>query len=166
MAVDGGKVINIIEKVFAYPEFPVVRAAFIAAARRESGRVQDDAAWLRGRGFEPVDAQSGQLLTTDGREVLRLHGDAWALRPEVHARRMAEAVERSKRLGALRKQVDQGAAVAQPATCTALIDGQLCGGTLVNVPVCPRCALGKSGVAATLTCDVCGHVTAIMREAK
>ena len=50
-----------------------------------------------------------------------------------------------------------------PTVCKALIDGQLCGGTLVRAAVCPRCALGKSGVAATLTCDVCGHVTAIMR---
>lgn len=59
---------------------------------------------------------------------------------------------------------DQPCRPAKRDTCAALIDGQLCGGTLINTPVCPRCALGKSGVAATLTCDVCGHVSAIMRS--
>lgn len=48
--------------------------------------------------------------------------------------------------------------------CTAVIDGQLCGGSLQRAYVCPRCPLGKHGVVATLTCDVCGAVTAEMRQ--
>ena len=116
-------------------------------------------------GFEVVDLPDGQLLTDDGREVLRAHGKAWALRPEIHAKRLAEAMEQARQRDAeLAAQKEQTAnTTTRATTCPALIDGQLCGGTLVRASVCPRCALGKSGVTATLTCDVCGHVTAIMR---
>ena len=130
-----------------------VRSAFIDRSRIESGRISDTRQWMLGNGFELLDIPDGQLLTDDGREVLRVAGQAWALRPEIHAQRLTEAM-------ALARQRDNG---RPPATCAALIDGQLCGGTLLRAAVCPRCALGKQGVAATLTCDVCGHVTAVMR---
>ena len=117
-------------------------------------------------GFEEVDvaALTGEMLTQDGREVLWSAGKAWALQPEIHAKRLAEAMEQAKQRDAALAGQQQPA--SPPTVCTSLIDGQLCGGTLINAPVCPRCVLGKMGVAATLTCDVCGHVTAIMREAK
>lgn len=131
-----------------------VRRAYIARVRLEHGRIGSARGLMLANGFEVVDIPADQLLTNDGREVLRAHGKAWALRPEIHAQRLAHAMGRAK----------QPARQAElPAICTSLIDGQLCGGTLVKAAVCPRCALGKSGVAATLTCDVCGHVTAVMR---
>lgn len=157
--------ITMAEKVFVHADFAAVRTAFIAAARREAGRVADDEGWLRDRGYEPVEVDSGSSLTRDGREVLRLRGQPWALRPETHAKRLAEAIDQARQRDAAMaaQQAQQPKQTAQQTTCTSLIDGQLCGGTLVRAAVCPRCALGKSGVAATLTCDVCGHVTAVMR---
>lgn len=138
-----------------------VRAGFIARAQIESGRIADARQWMIDNGFERLDIQDGQLLTEDGREVLRAHGKAWALKPEIHVQRLAVAMEQERqRDAALAGQQRQA---KQPNVCTALIDGQLCGGTLIMATVCPRCALGKSGVAATLTCDVCGHVMAVMR---
>lgn len=137
-------------------DFAAVRAAFVVRARAEAGRNATLRGVVREAGYEQVSVDSSALLTPDGREVLRLCGRAWALLPEAHAARMAEAME-------LAKQQPPAQQPAPPTTCTSLIDGQLCGGTLVRAPVCPRCALGKSGVAATLTCDVCGHVTAVMR---
>lgn len=114
------------------------------------------------------DCVPGSLLTEDGRELLWMDGIPYAMRPEIHAKRLAKAMEQArKRDVALAAQKEQTTnTTTQATTCTTLIDGQLCGGMLAMAPVCPRCALGKSGVAATLTCDVCGHVTAIMREAK
>lgn len=146
----------------------VVRRAYIDRVRVETGRTSDAQQWLINAGFEQIDIPAGQLLTDDGREVLMAHGKAWALKPEIHAKRLAEAMEQArKRDAAMAEQQSQPTQPSQPPiTCTALIDGQLCGGTLAMAPVCPRCALGKSGVAATLTCDVCGHVTAIMRGDK
>ena len=118
-------------------------------------------------GFELVQSGGG-MLTDDGREIAWACGKAWALRPEIHAKRLAEAMELArKRDAAMAEPQSQPAHPSQQqTTCTSLIDGQLCGGTLIRAAVCPRCALGKSGVAATLTCDVCGHVTAVMRGAK
>ena len=115
--------------------------------------------------FEAVELNSGALITPDGREVLWVDNHAYALRPEIHAQRLAEAMEQARQRDAAQaaQQSQPTPPIQQPTACASLIDGQLCGGNLTMTPVCPNCALGKSGVAATLTCDVCGHVTAIMR---
>ena len=145
--------------------FSDVRALWIFRARNEAGRIADAKAGMLVNGFEQIDVANDALLTDDGREVLRAHGRAWALRPEIHAQRLAEAIEQARQRDAALAGQQQPAQLAPPPTvCTSLIDGQLCGGSLTLTPVCPNCALGKSGVAATLTCDVCGHITAIMRE--
>ena len=146
-------------------DMETVRTAYIDRARIESCRIADTKQWMLDSGFEVLDIPSDQLLSDDGREVLHLYGNAWALKPEVHAQRLAEAMERAKqRDAAMAEQQPQPTQPIQPpTTCTSLIDGQLCGGTLIRASVCPRCALGKSGVEATLTCDVCGHVTAITK---
>lgn len=153
-----------LEKLMHAP-FQAVRDAYIIRARIESGRIADARQWMLDNGFELLDIPDDALLTSDGREILRAHGRAWALRPEIHAQRLAEAMEQARKRDATiaAQQAQQPKQTAQQTTCTSLIDGQLCGGTLVRAAVCPRCALGKSGVAATLTCDVCGHVTAIMQ---
>lgn len=150
-----------IEKEIYTASFIDVRAAFIARSRFESGRISGALQMMEREGFEQIDIPEGQLLTEDGREILHVHGKAWALQPEIHAQRLAEAMEQARQRDAAMAAQQQPA--TPPTTCAALIDGQLCGGTLINAPVCPRCALGKSGVAATRTCDVCGHVTAVMR---
>lgn len=148
-----------IQSLFAV-NFADARTMYIARAKLESGRIASARMWMLDNGFEQLDVPDDALLTADGREILHAHGKAWALKPEVHAQRLAEAMEQVKQRDAASAEQSQQ---QTDTTCTALIDGQLCGGTLINAPVCPRCALGKSGVAATRTCDVCGHVTAVMR---
>ena len=144
--------------------FAEVKKAYAIRAKAERGRIEFVNNAMSRAGFELVQPGNG-MLTDDGREVAWACGKAWALRPEIHAKRLAEAMEQaSKRYAELAAQKGQTAnTTTQATTCMSLIDGQLCGGTLVRAAVCPRCALGKSGVAATLTCDVCGHVTAIMQ---
>lgn len=115
--------------------------------------------------YERVVCGPDEWLTQDGREIIRADGWAWALRPAVHARRAAEALECANLRSKVAAQAEPDTTTAAcRGTCTTLIDGQLCGGILVKASVCPRCALGKSGVAATLTCDLCGHVSAVMRS--
>ena len=145
--------------------FDEVRSVFVLRSKVESGRIADTRQWMLDNGFEMLNVSAGALLTDDGREILHAHGKAWALKPEIHAKRLAEAVEQARQRDAAiaAQQAQQPEPQTPPTICTSLIDGQLCGGTLVRAAVCPRCALGKSGVAATLTCDVCGHVTAIMQ---
>ena len=144
--------------------FAEVKTAYAIRAKAERGRIEFVNNAMTSAGFELVQSCGG-MLTDDGREIAWACGKAWALKPEIHAKRLAEAMEQArKRDAALADQQPQPAQPAPPPTvCAALIDGQLCGGTLIRAAVCPRCALGKSGVVATLTCDVCGHVTAIMR---
>lgn len=153
--------ISKIERALYPANFSTIRAAYIARARLESGRITNARQMMRDSGFEQVDVSDDALLTSDGREILRAFGRAWALLPEIHAKRREEAIAAGQRHAEAKRAAQQPQ--GQQTTCMALIDGQLCGGTLAMAPVCPRCALGKSGVAGTLTCDVCGHVTAIMR---
>lgn len=156
-----------IERIFATIGFADVRAAWISRARLESGRIADTRQWMLDNGFEMLNVSADALLTDDGREILHVHGKAWALQPEIHSKRLTEAMEQAKqRDAALAVKNAASRPQSHPATCQSIIDGQLCGGDLVAAAVCPKCALGKSGVTATLTCDVCGQVTAIMREAK
>lgn len=147
-----------IEKVMNSESFRSIRTAYIARSRLESGRITSTRQMMDNLGFEQLDAPPEAILTPDGREILHAHGKAWALKPEVHANRLAEAVEQAKQRDATKEAPPQ----RTQNTCTTLIDGQLCGGSFTVSPVCPKCALGKQGVTATLTCDVCGHVTAIM----
>ena len=151
------------ERFFFGQDFRCLRTAYIARARIEAERTVEARTWMLDSGFELLDIPDDQLLTADGREVLRAHGKSWALKPEVHAQRLAESMEQARQRDAAMGQQQPDQPVQPPTICTSLIDGQLCGGTLINAPVCPRCVLGKMGVAATLTCDVCGHVTAIMQ---
>ena len=144
-----------LERAALTADFASVRSVWIFRARNEAGRISDTRQWMLENGFEMLNVSADALLTDDGREILHAHGKAWALRPEIHAKRLAEAMEQARQRDRVRPP--------DAPTCVALIDGQLCGGTLVRAAVCPRCVLGKSGVTATLTCDVCGHVTAIMR---
>ena len=146
-------------------DMETVRTAYIDRVRIESCRIADTKQWMLDSGFEILNMSADALLTDDGREILYAHGNAWALKPEIHAKRLAEAMEQARQRDAaiVEQQSQPTPPSQQQTTCTSLIDGQLCGGTLVRAAVCPRCALGKSGVTATLTCDVCGHVTAIIK---
>ena len=154
---------SILRYINAAP-FAEVKKAYAIRAKAERGRIEFVNNAMYRAGFELVEPDNG-MLTDDGREVAWACGKAWALRPEIHAQRLVEAMEQArKRNAAMAEQQPQPVPPSQqPATCTSLIDGQLCGGNLARAAVCPRCAMGKSGVVATLTCDVCGHVMAIMR---
>lgn len=145
------------EKIILTEAWQNIRRLYIMRALAESDHRRSALQWLANNGIELLDIPADQHLTDDGREVLRAHGKAYALRPEMHAKRLAVGTEQARQRDHVRPP--------DAPTCVALIDGQLCGGTLVRAAVCPRCALGKSGVTATLTCDVCDRVTAIMRGA-
>lgn len=143
--------------------FSVVRTAYVQRVRVEHDRINALRSYMESKGYQE---ELPGIMTDDGRPIVPALGKAWALKPEVHAKRLAEAMGRVKQRDAAVAVAASQQPATPPTTCTTLIDGQLCGGTLIHATVCPRCALGKSGVAATLTCDVCGHVAAIMREAK
>lgn len=162
------------------PDYIVLRAALLdasslrqAMARMDDlidGRIDEAREWLTSRGWTEIDCEPADAITApdkrrympDGREIMPAQGKLWVLSPEEHKRRI-EADMAAKREG---QEQSQAAPALLPDTCAAVIDGQLCGGALKVATVCSKCALGKHGVAFTLTCDVCGAVTAIMRGGK
>lgn len=132
------------------------QAALDAKIQAESGREAARIESLVSSGWIEVEEQRGQM-TADGRPVVSMLGRSWVLPPEEFARR------RDAMLATAAQRASESAPNTAETVCQTLIDGQLCGGALVRAAVCPRAALGRSGVVATLMCDVCGHVTAIMR---
>lgn len=131
------------------------RKAWVSRVHAEQQRNAALTDMLDRDGFERVE-ESG-FMTEDGREVMHIIGaGAWALKPDVHATRREEALKEAA------QQKRPSVKHVGELSCRALVDGQLCGGDLKRDQVCPRCALGKMGVTATLTCEVCGAVTAEM----
>lgn len=113
--------------------------------------------YIISRGYEVVDAETGSIAINNGdmaRPVYWVKGKSYALPTGVHLAMVTQQIKTA---------ITNAPKEHNPKMCTAVIDGQLCGGTMVRLAVCPRCALGRMGVAATLTCDVCGAVTAEMR---
>lgn len=138
----------------------MVRRAYIARMIDAKGRAARAWQMMADDGYERVSDDSPDILA-DGRAVVRAGGAAWAVRPDIHAARVRAALDAER----ARRPVRDASGSAS-RTCTAILDGQLCGGSLKMATVCPRCTLGRHGVAATLTCDVCGAVTAVMRGAE
>lgn len=161
----GASVLTPVEKIMFRSDFDIVKNLFIFRSRLKTERIKNAREWMEANGFELVSVSDTAFSTDDGREILRAHGKAWALKSEVHEKRTAEALVRFQHQKMAMERKHGTASSPHGAVCLALIDGQLCGGTLIRASVCPRCALGKQGVVATLTCDVCGRVTAIVQEA-
>lgn len=147
-----------LEKIIFSSSIKDVKRAFVLRVKHERATITSGPDV-----FEEVSVSEDAALMPDGREVFVARGKRWALKPEIHTRLLADAMEQARPTDATEQKSQPAQPAPHPAVCTSLIDGQLCGGTLINATVCPRCALGKSGVAATRTCDVCGHVTAVMR---
>lgn len=109
-------------------------------------------------GFEEVACVSGEAMTSDGREIVRVGGRAYALRPEVHAERLAQRFEAAKKLQD-EKQAAKPAEVTEAiaaTTCPQMHDGKPCGGSLNRRGVCPSCVTGKMGYKYRYTCESCG----------
>lgn len=148
--------VSFLEKVFARYDFRDVREAWIARARMERDHT-DSSAWLRAHGYEEVVVDDGALLTDDGREVIRLKGHPWALRPDVHAARLASAFDASKRV-----HTDETKSVVGTESLSAIVCPK-CGDALQHTSVCPKCAAGKLGYRHRYTC-VCGGVDLISKD--
>ena len=134
-----------------------VRSGFIARVKAENERINEARAWLVSQGYEElVDFDESTVINAgdveylpDGRVLIRAQKKSWALSAETWAQRQSEAMAQAKQREA--SSVEPVSANKKPLVCSALIDGQLCGGTLIRAAVCPRCALGKSCVTSTMT---------------
>ncbi|MDO9584388.1 MAG: hypothetical protein Q7J24_14955 [Desulfomicrobium sp.] len=140
--------------------FSRVRTAFIQRSRVESDRIKDSRLWMEEQGFEVVDVDKAALVTRDGREVQHGFGKAWALRPEVHAERLAQAFAEKKQRQESRNPTKSVAGTEDLSTITC----PKCGDSLQHTAVCPKCAAGKLGYRHRYAC-VCGGVDLVSKEA-
>lgn len=141
-----------IYKVFFDSPFELLRSAYIARVKGDkalASRMQTD-------GYERVE---GETITPDGREIVTIRGQGWALRPDVHAERLAKAFEDAKRaLPEPETKSVVGTEALSKMTCPK------CGDSLQHTAVCPKCAAGKLGYRHRYAC-VCGGVDLISKEA-
>lgn len=108
------------------------------------------------RGYEHVDNTGA--VTPDGREIISVHGHAYALRPDVHAERLAQAFEAAKK--------QQSEPETQSVVGTESLSSMACpkcGDSLQHTAVCPKCTAGKLGYRHRYTC-VCGGVDMVSKE--
>jgi rubrerythrin len=136
--------------------FDDLRAAWIARCRAEHDRLDALETSLLAGGMERVDADGP--ITSDGREVMHIRGRAYALRADVHAERLAQRFESSKK----RHHEPEARSVAGSESLSAMVCPK-CGDILQHTAVCPKCAAGKLGYRHRYTC-VCGGVDLISKE--
>lgn len=139
--------------------FKVAREAWISRARIEAGRISDTKKMITEKGFVPVEVTADAVMTDDGREILRMYGSAYALRPEVHAERLRigleQARERKRETEQRTTPVDVNEAISD-MTCPQMVGGKPCGGALNLKGVCPSCVTGRMGYKYRYTCESCG----------
>jgi hypothetical protein len=146
---------RIIGKLSALP-IDDVKTAYIQRFYIERDRLDHVTQRLIDNGYEWID-DPVTPITDDGREVLRIGRRAFALRPEIHADRLREALEheRSMREAEAAQQSAQSESVAS-ITCPQMVSGKPCGGALNRAPVCPSCVTGRMGYKYRYTCESCG----------
>lgn len=107
-------------------------------------------------GWERVSADAESRIY-DGRPVIWVHGQSWALRPEIHAERLAQRFEAARQRQAEQRpeQPEIKEAIAS-TTCPQMVDGKPCGGALNRRGVCPSCVTGRMGYRYRYTCESCG----------
>lgn len=148
------------EKLISYlDKLPIaqVRAAWVARVRVEHGRENTMEVGLVASGFERVECDGP--LTPDGREVMRVRGRAYALRSDVHSKRLAQRMDAALRNAQTQQPVRPALPVRESiaaTTCPQMIEGKPCGASLNRKGVCPSCETGKMGYKYRYTCEVCG----------
>ena len=146
---------RLISKMTAVP-ISDVKDAFVQRYYVERDRLDHVTGRLVESGYEWIDDPGG-LITPDGREVLRIGRRTFALRPDVHAQRLRDAMEYEKAMreaGAAQTHTT-GETIA-PMTCPQMVSGKPCGASLNRAPVCPSCITGRMGYKYRYTCESCG----------
>jgi len=138
-------------------DFASIRSAYVARARVESGRKLFFTTQMLNSGYEEVPAL-GETTTYDGREILHVAGKSYALRPEVHAERLADAFEAAKKA----QPEPETKSIVGTESLSAMVCPK-CGDALQHASVCPSCAAGKLGYRHRYAC-VCGGVDLISKE--
>lgn len=144
-----------LERAMVQSSFTDVRSAYISRAKWETGRISDARQWMLENGFELLDSvPDDRLLTDDGREILRAHGQSWALTKEEHDKRLQEAFAQQEAF-----QEESKNDISSASFCLRIIDDTPCGGELLVKKICPYSDLGRRGIKRISKCSVCETVS-------
>lgn len=141
-----------------------VDAAYAVRRQIEHGRSRQTE--LADAGYELLDDVSGEV-TEDGREIVFVDGAAYALRPEVHIVQLEAEFELERRrrpslvIGEATPSEHDAREALAATTCPQITGGKVCGGSLQQSGICPRCDLGKQGYIYRYTCESCGYDVAL-----
>jgi rubrerythrin len=132
-----------------------VRRAVAVRMRDATGRSRRAAEMMVSLGYEPTDYTT---WTDDGREVVRVAGQSWAVNKSTHASEIAAALEAERR----QPRAADTKSVAGTESLSSIACPK-CGDTLQHTSVCPSCAAGKLGYRHRYAC-VCGGVDLISKD--
>jgi hypothetical protein len=152
------------ERIFVEEDIRLVKRAYILRIRREKQSAAESEQYLHDRGYEKVGVEPSALLTPDGREVVRLFGEPWALRPEVHKARLEEAMRHEKMVNAAASKTGPVSEGISNIRCPQMVNGTPCGAALNLKPVCRSCLTGKAGFRFRYSCESCGFDIVTKRE--
>jgi len=127
-----------------------VRAAVALWEDYVSIRKSEFMDWLTAEGWQKIDAPSEAVAMSDGRELMWIDGQAYALPLELHNSRLAEA------MAAAKKQRDEQIKPS-PGEGMAAVLCPACQSIMAKSPVCPNCAKGKAGFKILCICTECSH---------
>ena len=135
----------------------LLKRAVVAAL---CGQVEGLLSFLSFFGFELISQDlisEDDVLTRDGRELLKIGECVFALRPEVHSQRLAASFEAARQQSEPEIKSVAGTELMSAITCPK------CGDALQHTAVCPSCAAGKLGYHHRYAC-VCGGTDLISKD--
>lgn len=147
-------------------DMETVQALYDKRRAVESERQKGAEQYLIEQGYERVFVDDEAFLTEDGREIIRLAGQAWALLPRVHEDRRERAIAGAQLIETQRRAAEQESntkSVVGTEALSALVCPK-CGDSLQYSAVCPKCTAGQRGFRHSYVC-VCGAIEIISVEA-
>lgn len=133
-----------------------VRAAYIVCMADAKRRTRLAEERMQSNGFEHAE---GSGWTSDGREIVRVAGQSWVMRKDLHEAAVKRSLEAAKR-----PQPEPETKSVVGTESLSQMTCPKCGDSLQHTAVCPKCAAGKLGYRHRYTC-VCGGVDLISKEA-
>lgn len=128
----------------------VVRRVFTEWKTITDARINDVRAAILADGFEEVAAPADAAALPDGREILHVGGQTYALPIDVHRERLEAAMQAAKS----QQHVPQP---QRPGEGLTAVLCPLCHSAMAKSPICPNCAKGKQGYKILCSCTECAH---------
>ncbi|MGE4442129.1 MAG: hypothetical protein AB7D27_11675 [Desulfomicrobium sp.] len=127
---------------------PDVKVAYVARYRSEKDRIDHIKERLLADGYEVVNTE--EPITQDGRAVLHIGRESFALTKEEHKNRLDSAFK-AKETDTVRDGTEIPGEALASVLCPA------CRAVMAKEPVCPNCSKGQAGFKILCICTECSR---------